>query len=188
MRLHIPSLLIGVAFFLGMAMASPAPQVPANAGLTQAQRDILNLLSIEYFDDCGGGPGYKTLRVTGANFQVVNGLGTTNTTNGLGNLLIGYQESAFATCDHSGSHNIVGGIDSDYASYGGAVLGTNNYINGILASVLGGQSNTGSGWNSVIVGGEGSLTLGSMSVLSGGHNRLTNGVHDWVAGGLMQDM
>ena len=38
-----------------------------------------------------GGP--NEVVITGANLRIVNGLGDTETTNGLGNLIVGYNES-----------------------------------------------------------------------------------------------
>ena len=39
-------------------------------------------------------PSRPTLRVAGANLQVVNGLGATATVNGLGNVIVGYDETS----------------------------------------------------------------------------------------------
>ena len=64
-----------------------------------------------------------TVRFKDVNVQIVNGLGATNgfpddpdsldpvqtTTNGLGNLIVGYQEMHPAGDDRTGSHNVVVG-------------------------------------------------------------------------------
>ncbi len=48
--------------------------------------------------------------ITSANLHIVNGEGSTNTTNGLGNLIVGYSEQrGDGTDDRSGSHNVVVG-------------------------------------------------------------------------------
>ena len=70
---------------------SRAP-VPTRQFLTPEQAEILSYQSIVYLDD-GQGDTVKTLRIEGINVQVVNGEGTTNTTNGLGNLIVGYNET-----------------------------------------------------------------------------------------------
>jgi hypothetical protein len=67
-----------------------------NAALTNRVRDLeaalttlrqLNgVLSIETVNDV------RTVRLTGVNFQVVNGLGRTESVNGAGNILVGYDE------------------------------------------------------------------------------------------------
>ena len=45
--------------------------------LTSEQQDILSHMSVEWLDDGRGGQ-VKTIRFTGVNVQVVNGLGATN--------------------------------------------------------------------------------------------------------------
>jgi len=55
--------------------------------LTPEQAEILSHMSIEYLDDGQGGM-VKTIRLTGANFQVVNGLGATATVNGTGSFFM----------------------------------------------------------------------------------------------------
>ena len=65
-------------------------------------REILPHLSIEQLDDGQGGT-TRTIRFSEVNLQIVNGLGATNgnpgcpfcgtgTVNGLGNLIVGYNE------------------------------------------------------------------------------------------------
>src|SRR5262245_48136418 len=56
--------------------------------------------------------GVNEVVITGANLRIVNGLGSTETTNGLGNLIIGYNElrNDPGSADvRTGSHNIVTG-------------------------------------------------------------------------------
>ena len=85
--------------------------------------------------------------ITGANLNIVSGAGTTNAAvNGLGNLVIGYNEESPVTGDtHIGSHNLVVGYRHSYSSYAGFVAGIDNAIHGQNASVSGGSSNTASG-------------------------------------------
>jgi hypothetical protein len=49
--------------------------------------------------------------ISGANLRIVNGLGSTDTTNGVGNLIVGYNEPRqFDLPDiRTGSHNVVVG-------------------------------------------------------------------------------
>ncbi|MCH8504525.1 MAG: hypothetical protein LAT50_09400, partial [Ectothiorhodospiraceae bacterium] len=116
-------------------------------------------------------PNDHTVRFSAVNVQIVNGTGSTDgATNGLGNLILGYNEerSGPATCTRggrhnsgaadpatrcegwngewaesfkSGSHNLVAGIGNAYSGYGGVVLGENNAATGALTSVLGGENN-----------------------------------------------
>src|SRR5215472_850810 len=51
--------------------------------------------------------GLNEVVITGANLRIVNGLGSTETTNGLGNLIVGYNEPReFEANVRTGSHNI----------------------------------------------------------------------------------
>jgi hypothetical protein len=62
--------------------------------------------------------------ISGANLFVNDGSGTTDgPVNGLGNVVIGYNELRGAGDDRSGSHNLVVGSQNNYASYGGLVGG-----------------------------------------------------------------
>ena len=70
-----------------------------------------------------------TVKVIG-NLQIVNGMGSTNTTNGCGNLLIGYNEPppplSGAPSTRTGSHNIILGRFHSHASYAGLLAGEMN--------------------------------------------------------------
>ena len=63
--------------------------------------------------------------ITGANLHVRSGSGITDgPVNGLGNLIIGYNEGRGPGSDNrTGSHNLVVGSKNNYASYGGIVAG-----------------------------------------------------------------
>lgn len=128
----------------------------------------------------------STVLFSGANVQIVNGMGSTDTLNGLGNLIVGYNEprgsdnaicsdgeydnkedceyhvEVWAVNHKSGSHNIVGGEGNAYSSYGGLIVGYWNAINNAHASVTGGQGNTASGFESSVTGG-GSTLQGGLS-------------------------
>lgn len=204
MKLHLPSILLTAGFFLGMATILSFQGVSNNifnAGLTQAQKEVLALLSVENISDCQGGVGYKTLRVTGANLQVVNGLNGTMTSNGLGNVVIGYGET-IAGCERDGSHNLMLGRFNSYSSncgivngilnniespYSSILSGTENVATGTGSVVIGGQSNINQGTHAVICGGNTNTTFGEASVIGGGNLRTVSGQFDWRAGGLFQD-
>lgn len=221
MKLHTPSALLGAILvsILGLITAFATPQMtiqPVPCGLTQAQLDVLNTLSVVYIDDCQGGPGYKTLRVDGANLQVVNGLGATFVTNGLGNLIVGYNEQS-PQCDLAGSHNVVLGMANQYSqnSFAGLIGGQDNMLLGEYNTVLGrfntandpnsavfggvfndalqggtiinGDGNLANGYNTTIVGGQFNITTGSNAVVGGGLSRSATGAHDFVAGSIFED-
>src|SRR5215813_12852098 len=87
------------------------PQQSGTAADTQpgamAERmaTLENKLSAMTFDGAA-----NEVVISGANLRIVNGLGCTGTTNGLGNVIVGYNEarSPGATPDdRTGSHNVV---------------------------------------------------------------------------------
>jgi len=62
--------------------------------------------------------------ISGANLYVNDGSGGTDgPVNGLGNVVIGYNELRGSGDDRSGSHNLVVGSKNNYSSYGGLVGG-----------------------------------------------------------------
>jgi len=118
------------------------------------------------------------------NVRIVNGTGTTDgTVNGLGNLIVGYNESRGATDDRSGSHNIVGGIRNNYSSYGGLVVGYMNTISGACATVSGGHENTADGETASVSGGVQNIASGLLASVSGGAANTASGDNSSVSGG-----
>ena len=123
--------------------------------------------------------------ITGANLNIVNGLGATNgnvdspesadpgriVTNGLGNLIVGYNEILQASVARSGSHNVVIGPGHSFASSGGLVAGYSNSISGPYAAVTGGDENMAAGLAASVSGGSHNSALGvAASVIAGYHN------------------
>lgn len=106
---------------------------------------------------------------TGVNLHLVNGTGTTDgTVNGLGNLIVGYNELRGAADDRSGSHNIVVGVRHNYTSHSGLVVGYNNAISGAYASISGGAYNIATSYASSVSGGYLNQASGSVASVSGG--------------------
>ncbi len=149
-----------------------------------------------------------SVTITGANLRVVNGLGSTTTTNGLGNVIVGYNElrdyclpgrpQEECVDERTGSHNLIVGSRHNYSSYGGAAIGFNNWISGIFSSVTGGVSNAARGqWTSVsggvnnvsegvyaaVSGGVGNIASGGISSISGGSTNLASGDYSSISGG-----
>lgn len=85
-----------------------------------------------------------TVLVTGANVKIVNGTGATDgSPNGLGNLILGYDlenrpDVGDGPDDRTGSHNLVVGDEHTYAGTSGLVVGLDNAVTGVGASVTGG--------------------------------------------------
>ncbi|HVN60807.1 MAG TPA: hypothetical protein VMT59_06065, partial [Gaiellaceae bacterium] len=63
-------------------------------------------------------PSPTTILFKGVNLQLVDGLGSTTTQNGTGNLIIGYDEGATTT---TGSHYLVLGTGNSYSSWAAIV-------------------------------------------------------------------
>jgi hypothetical protein len=102
--------------------------------------------------------------ITGANLRIVNGRGSTDCgpedtpipdcPNGLGNLIVGYNEPrGDGADDRTGSHNVVLGKLNNFSRFGGVVVGLGNEISGDFASVYGGIVNRASGELSSVSGG-----------------------------------
>jgi trimeric autotransporter adhesin len=133
--------------------------------------------------------------ITGANLRLVNGLGSTACTddqgepildcpNGLGNLIVGYNEQReFGANMRTGSHNVVVGPFHNFSRVGGLVVGDFNEISGDFAVVSGGQRNTASGDRSVVSGGVSNTASGGGGVVSGGFINTASGFATVVSGG-----
>ena len=79
----------------------------------------------------------------GCNVYVRNGQGRTDSSNSVGNLIIGYNEDDEGDANaRSGSHYLVIGPEHTYSRYGGLVAGYSNTASGRYASVSGGRDNT----------------------------------------------
>ncbi len=187
----------------------------AEIAALQAQVAALELLTASMSADA------SNVIFTGVNLRIRDGTGTTacsGACNGLGNLIVGYDEPRFIDSDKSGSHNFVIGPNHNYPSFGGSVAGfqntvsgdhssvsggTNNDASGLLSSVsggnlnvasgdrssvLGGTSNTASGDFSSVSGGQFNTASGAASSVSGGDSHTASGTFDWRAGSLFQDM
>jgi len=61
---------------------------------------------------------------------VRNGAGSTNSINGLGNLIVSYDTARPSESDKTGSHNMVIGEEHNYNRFGGLVAGLRNAITG----------------------------------------------------------
>ena len=139
----------------------------------------------------------------GVNIHLRSGSGTTEgPVNGVGNLIIGYNEmpdrDPFIDGDRGGSHNLVMGKENRFASYVGLVHGENNAVMdensatiaghghkvpGGYAAAIGGHYNTVTGTEAVAIGGGFNYSSGKLSVVSGGEYNYTDGRVSTVSGG-----
>jgi len=162
------------------------------------KQDILRHMTIVYLPDGLGGTA-KTIRFTGVNVQVVNGLKSTNgfpgnpdsvdpmdtMVNSVGNLIVGYNELGNPLGlgdDRTGSHSIVVGHGNNYTNFGGFVGTQDNMTSAPFASVTGGRRNTASGICATVSGGNQNTASGKYSSVSGGANRSASGTDNWRGG------
>ena len=138
-------LLLVIAFLIGSYTSQDA-QAQVCVGVHPA----LKYMSVVMLDD-GTGNMVPTVQITGANLRIVNGLGSTQTTNSAGNLVVGYNEfgNPFGD-DRTGSHNISFGEANSFSSFGGLVGPKFNTISGSFATVTGGLRHTAFGFGSSV--------------------------------------
>ena len=168
---------------LEAAVAANAGALATIRGLEAEEEEVLSHLSLVQLPLDDQGAGARTIRISGANLQVVNGSGSTAAADGLGNLIIGYQETRESGNDRSGSHNLVVGRQNNYSSWGGQVVGSSNTVRGLLSSVCGGEGNTASGDYSVVGGGVSNLADGPGSLVGGGRGNTATGIDSVISGG-----
>jgi hypothetical protein len=177
-----------------------AVQLPGTGDLETLNKLLPHLK----FEEEGVG-GKPTIRVTGANLQIVSGSGTTNgPVNGAGNLIIGYADEASCMevfCGlprpHTGSHNLVLGTSQSYTSWGAIlggvgnfaiapntfVVGRENHVTEKGASISGGLHNKATEEEASVSGGTGNKASGYRSSVSGGFANEASEGHTWVGGG-----
>jgi hypothetical protein len=123
---------------------------------------------------------------TRANLHVRSGSGfTTGAVNGLGNLILGYNEVSGASGDERrGSHNLVIGSFHDYTSYAGFVGGTNNRITGSFACVITGERNQATGVQAAVLTGYENAANRTGGAILSGTNHTVSGNDACVVGGI----
>ncbi|MEN0062219.1 MAG: hypothetical protein AAGA48_08705 [Myxococcota bacterium] len=151
--------------------------------------------------------GHPTIVFSGVNVHVNNGDGTTDTVNGLGNLVVGYDEpriDGVPVCSHgqyrdqqsceanglvwtdnhkSGSHNLIVGSEHSYSQFGSTLLGQENTVNNAFATITGGRLNLALGTNSSVTGGSGNLASGFFATVTAGFGNEANGLLAAIHGG-----
>jgi hypothetical protein len=163
--------LLGLAVLTWALPAGTAPE----QGLAQRVAALEDLL--QHFSRKG-----NEVFITGANLHIVNGLADTETTNALGNLIVGYNEPFGEGDVRTGSHNVVVGKWHNFSSSGGLVV-EGNEISGLFAVVSGGTSNTASGNYTSISGGTSNTASNFAASVSGGRENTASGDASSVSGG-----
>ena len=174
LRSSVTGAVVAAVAFLGTSFTPPG-----GGGLTPEQQAVLDTMSLIDLDD-GSGVLLPTIRFTGVNLQVVNGSGSTTRATAVGNLFVGY------TAGDRGSHNLVGGRDNRFRSYGGLVTGqVGNQIDASApySTAIGGRSHVLSGPRTVNVGGLTNLTTFDFACAVGGSQNEARGPYSYVGGG-----
>ncbi len=134
------------------------------------------------------------ITIAGANLHVRNGTGATASSNGLGNIIIGYNElrteadpQGFRTNERSGSHMLVVDEKNNYTQYGGIVSGVLSNVTGRYANVTGGHQNTAAAIFSSVSGGSLNQALGGTTSISGGRENQASGDYAAISGGFAND-
>ncbi|UCD84369.1 MAG: hypothetical protein JSU92_14020 [Deltaproteobacteria bacterium] len=131
--------------------------------------------------------------LTGANLHIRSGSAETDATvNGVGNLLVGYNEeptigTPLNPGDRGGSHNLIVGPGHRYSNYGGFVAGILNTVSGSYSSVSGGSQNTASDYWSSVSGGSGNTASDMATSVSGGYSNTASFESSSVSGGQMNE-
>ena len=159
----------------------PGPQgEPGAVPLSNAEVTTLKAILPCIKSVSTGVGGKPTVQFHGCNVQIVNGAGTTASTNGAGNLVIGYDEG---TRTQTGSHNLILGQEGEFTSYGGILSGHFNTMSAPFASVLSGHSNTANVSEGVVVTGEANRATGSEAFVGGGLNNEAAAGESAIVGG-----
>lgn len=113
---------------------------------------------------------------SGTRIVVRNGAGA-STTDGKGNLVVGFQAKP------EGSHNLIAGELSSARSYGGVVAGRSNTVTGPRSSAYGGTGHAVGGEGACVTGGVGNRASGVRATVSGGVGNTASGLQSSVLGG-----
>jgi hypothetical protein len=134
--------------------------------LSKSEQETLKSI-LPYIKYVASGVGGKpTILLSGANVQIVNGEGSTEATNGAGNLVIGYDENPNKEAQ-TGSHNLVVGPEQRYTSYGAILGGRDNKALGPYDFVVGIANKAGNEGSSVSGGFENTAGFELSSIFGG---------------------
>ena len=108
--LGLAAVAIGLLLSQTQSAASRQGGIPERVAALEAKTRFISTVGTE-------------MSITGANLHILNGTGQTETTNGLGNLIVGYNElRETGKNPRTGSHNLIVGNRNDYLSFGGVVF------------------------------------------------------------------
>jgi uncharacterized coiled-coil protein SlyX len=138
-------------------------------------------LTVDTLSDSRG----PLVQLAGVNLQVINGQGSTETANGLGNLIIGYDEADASGTGHCTIGWYSGGgvpTDSTNCATAGGTWTTSGFKSGSHFLVTGSQNNY-SRWGGLLAGFRNTASYDYASV-SGGTANTASGIRASVSGGL----
>ncbi|MCW7755139.1 hypothetical protein OOT00_14215 [Desulfobotulus sp. H1] len=121
----------------------------------------------------------SNLQLEGINLILVNGEGKTASTNGTGNLVIGYSKLQNVT----GSHNMLVGDNHSCSGYGSLISGSGHKVTGVYGAAVSGKDNTVSGQAALAIGGEENRADGDFSATVGGRKNRAGGKNAIISGG-----
>jgi hypothetical protein len=154
--------------------------LPLQTGRAQGDADAKLQALLQHLVIENGG---ADLIITDANLHIRNGAGRTDTRNGRGNLIVGYNERRTdGTNAEVGSHNLVVGPRHNFPSYGGLVVGFNSEIRGRYSSVTAGTHNVALGDGSSVTGGQRNTAQGDFFTIGGGLCVSGTNPYCWKAG------
>lgn len=151
---------------------------------------------------------------SGVNLQITDGRGVTGVgwsdVNGLGNLIIGYDEAradtatpecsegryanfldcttngaVWAASHKNGSHNLIIDPSHNYSQFGSMVTGAGNTISEPYSAALGASAGVAGNHGAIVVGGALNQAREEFSVVVGGQQNLATGQKSIVTGGEM---
>ena len=172
----------------GQAVTSGGPSPGrCNAGtkvaLPAGNADQQTLISIlPYIKFVPSGIAAKpTIKFHGANVQIVNGTGLTESVNGRGNLVLGYDEHSSFNPQMS-SHDLILGQNHSFTGYAQLIAGFQNTASGDYATVLG-DTNAASGRYASVTGGQFNSAQHTASSVTGGELNNAYASYSSVTGG-----
>lgn len=178
----------GLGFVLVLSALSPGraqdlAQSSRDVSLPQWLHRLARYVDVIEVDD-GSGSSVPTIRITGANLQIVNGQGSSSTSNGRGNLILGYNELGNPDGDvRSGSHCLVLGIRGNYQGWMNFVGGSDNSVAGGNCAVFAGTGNRVDTVGAVIATGTGCSADSAFSFIGTGQSNQVSGVYGACLGG-----
>lgn len=167
-----------------------------------------SVLALDGYLKLGGIGGHPAAVFQHVNVQVSSGSGRTDgAVNGLGNLIIGYNETSSSSIEfcsnhnytvesqctrggyqwgnnvRRGSHNLIVGSNNSYDDYGSIIAGVGNTSNANYSNILGGIANYTAAVYSSISGGRYNETYAYFSSIAGGYDNISNGKYSSISGG-----